>query len=286
MAHARIKHGIVQIVFSIARAVVSTKCTIHDAVVELIRTTTDSSRSSWDQLVSCGGDRYCCYSDGSTCCNDDSKVFTVGAASVIKDLATTGSYTLPIASATATGTYTSRSAKTTNTESSEAKTTSSKATTITAAASATSTDVQTNSDSHSHSTSHLPLIVGAIAGVIILIIAVTLVWFFVRRRYRKKLAAGANGQSFPMSSDGFQKLPDKSPRPVEIPAPMHSPAPPYQPPPYQSPPPQHNAVDNAVEMIVRTYLLGEISGDNRYLKPLHSHIEGYELVSRWEREGS
>ncbi|KAF2185090.1 hypothetical protein K469DRAFT_170750 [Zopfia rhizophila CBS 207.26] len=57
--------------------------------------TREYSDSTYDQLVSCGGDRYSCYSDDSTCCNDDPKVFIVGSATVIKELASTASYSPP-----------------------------------------------------------------------------------------------------------------------------------------------------------------------------------------------
>ncbi|KAF2255367.1 hypothetical protein BU26DRAFT_600882 [Trematosphaeria pertusa] len=187
----------------------------------------DYSSSSWDQLVHCGEDRYCCYSDGSTCCNDDTKVFTVESASVIKDLSSTTSYSLPIEQPTATA-------------GSGSKTRSTKTgTTATTATSTAEAEASTEKPaSGSSGTSKTVIIACAAAGVAVLIIAIALVWFFVRRRYRKKLAAGSNPQSYPMSGDGFQKLPDKSPRPVEVPAPLHSPMPP---PAYQ--PPQHGAVE-------------------------------------------
>ncbi|KAF2266350.1 hypothetical protein CC78DRAFT_531745 [Lojkania enalia] len=215
--------------------------------------------SNRDELVHCGDNRYCCYSDGSTCCNDDSKVFTVDTGTIIKDLATTGSYSLPIETptqlpvATVTsdrGTIETSSVEATN---SRPKTTSTDTrATITgtgtratnAAAAATSTNEPSeSSDSGSDGLSKTALIAIAVAGIVVLLLAIGLVWFFVRRRYRRKLAAGNTSQSYPMSSDGFQKLPDKSPRPVEVPAPINSPAPPYQPPAYHPPPLQHNAVE-------------------------------------------
>ncbi|KAF2182080.1 hypothetical protein K469DRAFT_691683 [Zopfia rhizophila CBS 207.26] len=162
--------------------------------------------NSYDELVSCGGDRYCCYSDGSTCCNDGSKVFTVGSASVVKDLATIASNTFSIETPTAvaeteTGTYTSSSpAEPTSTESREAKPTGSgsKATNTAVATTATSTSTSqpTNSEDKSSSTHKILLIAGAIGGITILIIAVAIVWCLLRRRYRKKLATGSNPQSF------------------------------------------------------------------------------------------
>ncbi|KAF2112427.1 hypothetical protein BDV96DRAFT_580683 [Lophiotrema nucula] len=202
---------------------------------------TGDSSNTYDQLVSCGDNRYCCYSDGSTCCNDDSKVFTVDSASVIKDLATTASLSLPIAtpsdasipSATDdTGTLPTSSV---DISSSKPKATGSRAASNTAATpTPTTTSAEnTSSSSSSKGASKTALIGIVIGGIIILLLAIGLVWFFVRHRYRKKLAVnGSNNQSFPLSSDGFQKLPDKSPRPVEVPAPISSPAPPYQPPAY------------------------------------------------------
>ncbi|KAF2740540.1 hypothetical protein EJ04DRAFT_572357 [Polyplosphaeria fusca] len=206
---------------------------------------TGDDTSSYDELVSCGGNRYCCSSDSSTCCNDDSKVFTVDTGTVIKDFASTASYTLPIETPTdaPAGTQTGDTgsvATTTANGSERPKATSSGATN--SAAAATSTSGPSASETSTHGISKAALIAIAVAGVVVLIASIFLVWFFMRRSYRKKLAAGSNNQSFPMSSDGFQKLPDKSPRPVEVPVPMHPPAPPYQPPAY-TPPPQHNAVE-------------------------------------------
>ncbi|ORY16267.1 hypothetical protein BCR34DRAFT_119926 [Clohesyomyces aquaticus] len=200
------------------------------------------SVGTYDQLVHCGGNRYCCYSDGSTCCNDDSKVFNVDTGTVIKDLASTASYTLPIETPTGTA-----NTGTTPTSAANAKTTGAKASTShhtgsAAAATSTSTTQPTEANTTTSGVSKVALIGGAIGGAIVLLAVAALVWFLVRRRYRKKLAAGS--QAFPMADGGFQKLPDKSPRPVEVPAPLHPPPPPqYQPPAYQSPPPQHNAVE-------------------------------------------
>ncbi|KAF1993065.1 hypothetical protein P154DRAFT_568240 [Amniculicola lignicola CBS 123094] len=212
---------------------------------------TGDSSSSYDPLVTCGEGRYCCSSDSSTCCNDDSKVFTLDTATVIKNLATTGTYTIPIATPTS---FPSSKPETTATSEAEPEptqtdkdgkpTSTSRRTDSAAAASSTSTSAPSTSEaeSASHGLSKTVLIAIAVAGVVVLLLAVGLVWFFVRRRYRKKLAAGTNTQSFPMASEGFQKLPDKSPRPVEVPAPMNSPAPPYQPPAYVVPP-QNGAVE-------------------------------------------
>ncbi|KAH7355866.1 hypothetical protein BKA66DRAFT_446267 [Pyrenochaeta sp. MPI-SDFR-AT-0127] len=124
------------------------------------------------------------------------------------------------------------------------------------AASATFTSASPTSASgtnqKSHTFSQTTMIAASAAGLVAFIIIVSLFWFFIRRHYRNKLATGGQDQSFPMSSDGFHKLPDKSPRPVEVPAPLHSPAPPYQPPAYQ-----HSAytTNGAVEI------------DNSYLPP-------------------
>ncbi|KAF2474681.1 uncharacterized protein BDR25DRAFT_111045 [Lindgomyces ingoldianus] len=221
------------------------------------------SSGSYDQLVPCGGDKYCCYSDGSTCCNDDSKVFTVGTGTVIKDFSSTASYTLPIETPEGTAHPSSAAnAKTTGSKGTGAQPTGSRATNSAAAATSTSQAAE-QTDPHTHGVSKTAVLAGAIGGVVILILAIALVWFLVRRRYRKKLAAGSNGQGFPLSSgDGFQKLPDKSPRPVEVPAPLHPPPPPqYQPPAYQTPPPQHNAVE-----IDNSYLP---PGRNQYGQPVY-----------------
>ena len=63
-----------------------------------------------------------------------------------------------------------------------------------------------------------------------------------------------------MSTVGFQKLPDKTPRPIENVTPLHSPAPPYQayqpyqPPAYQSP-------------VVQPVHHGVVEIDDSYLAP-------------------
>ncbi|KAH7132010.1 hypothetical protein B0J11DRAFT_576962 [Dendryphion nanum] len=219
-------------------------------------------KGTYDRLVSCGNNRYCCYSDGSTCCNDDSKVFNIGNTTIIKDLALTASFTLPVQTPTGlpkSGTSsTTLSRKTSSTESELATNTASLGTESNTAVAATSTPTSSTSKSStgSHGVSKTIVIAGAIGGVVILIIAITLVWFCVRRRYNKKLAAGTNPQSFPMSGDGFQKLPDKTPRPVENPTPLHSPAPPYQP--YQPP---------AYQSPVQYPSNGAVEIDNSYLAP-------------------
>lgn len=194
-----------------------------------------SSNSRYDRLVSCGDNRYCCYSDGSTCCNDDSKVFNIGNTTVIKDFATsTSSYTFPIQTPT---NLPKTSAKTSTTNTQQPLTDQNTAAAATATSTTTSTSIPP--PTQPHGISKTIVIAGAIGGLVLLIAAIALVWFCLRRRYRNKLATGTNNQtpqSFPMSSDGFQKLPDKTPRPVENVTPLHSPAPPYQPyQPYQPP---------------------------------------------------
>lgn len=213
-----------------------------------------TSSSRYDRLISCGEDRYCCYSDGSTCCNDDSKVFNIGNTTVIKDFATTSSYTFIIQ----TPTGLPRTTKPTSTGSAQTADPNTAAA-ATETSTATPTVLPTASPSPSHGISKTIVIAGAIGGVIVLIAAVSLVWFCVRRRYRKKLATGTNPQSFPLSTDGFQKLPDKTPRPVENVTPLHSPAPPYQPyQPYQ-PPAYHSPVQQPMH--------GAVEIDNSYLAP-------------------
>ncbi|OCL13945.1 hypothetical protein AOQ84DRAFT_74884 [Glonium stellatum] len=209
--------------------------------------------SSWDELVSCGGTKYCCYSDGETCCNNDANVFEVSSGTVVNDFAMSTAATtgLPIASATDVGagaqptssTYTSHTGtkQSPNPSGSNA-----------AASTATSTAPLPPPPEPAKQTSHVAIIAGAAAAVIIVIIAVGLAWFCARRRYNKRTqAVAAPANSYPMTSDGFQRLPDKSPRPVEVPVPHSTPAPPYQPPTYPTPPgvvemespyapPQHN----------------------------------------------
>ncbi|KAH7077168.1 hypothetical protein FB567DRAFT_608132 [Paraphoma chrysanthemicola] len=217
---------------------------------------TNSYADSYDQIVKCGNDRYCCYSDGSTCCNDDSKVFTFSNLSVIKDLATTtrktGGYSAPTA-ATATGTLqpSGSSVSRASTTSAEVK---AQATGTAAFPTATSPSSQTTSDTSSatHTFSKTAIIVASVGAMLFFVLLVVAFWFFIRRHYRKKLSPSSKEQGFPLSSDGFQRLSDKSPRPVEVPAPLHAPPPLYQPPAYQSPPP---AVHGAVEI------------DNSYLPP-------------------
>ncbi|KAF2797681.1 hypothetical protein K505DRAFT_347096 [Melanomma pulvis-pyrius CBS 109.77] len=179
----------------------------------------------------------------------------------------TASNTLPIATPTDIGTDANTSVNPTNTESKSKATatgsgSASKASNTAAAATSTSSPTDTPSPSKT------PIIAGAAGGIVILLAATGLVWFFVRRRYRKKLAAGSN--AFPLSSDGFQKLPDKTPRPVEVPAPLHSPAPPYQPPAYTygAPPPLHNAVE-----IDESYRVPERNqyGQPVYEAPAHAY---------------
>ncbi|OAL49128.1 hypothetical protein IQ07DRAFT_588474 [Pyrenochaeta sp. DS3sAY3a] len=221
------------------------------------KNTTNSYSDSYDRIVQCGGDRYCCYSDGSTCCNDDSKVFTLGSPTVIKDLATstTGFAIASPTGATPTSISFTSFSRTAHTEAS-LEGTASKPTNTAASATPSSTSTTSNStsnsDTGSHTFSRTAIIAASVAGIIAFIVIVALFWFFIRRHYRKKLATGGKEQSFPMSSDGFHKLPDKSPRPVEVPAPLHSPAPPYQPPAYQTAP---YTLNGAVEI------------DNSYLPP-------------------
>jgi hypothetical protein len=165
-------------------------------------------------VVSCGDNRYCCYSDGAgnTCCNDDSKVFNVDSGSVIKELSGTATDALLIE--TTSRTSASSTSKPTNTTSSQ------------------------SSQPTTHTISRTAIISLAAGGTLLLLTTTFLVFFFVRRSYRKKLTLA---HSIPLSSKGFQQLqdkpeldsnpfPDKSPRPVEVPVPMHSPgpAPPYQ----------------------------------------------------------
>ncbi|OCK79359.1 hypothetical protein K432DRAFT_405676 [Lepidopterella palustris CBS 459.81] len=198
---------------------------------------TGDSASSYDELVSCGGTKYCCSSTGSTCCNDDTKVFDAGSASIINDFASTASGSLPTASpsdvnggaAPMSTTYTPH--KHTSDASSVANT------------AAASTSTSSPSPPASKSTSHLPIIIGAAAGAILLILAVLIAWFLARRHYKKKASYSGIEQpvnSYPLSSDGFQRLPDKSPRPVETPISHQTPAPPYQPPIYPAP---HGAME-------------------------------------------
>jgi hypothetical protein len=220
---------------------------------------------TYDKLVHCDGDRYCCDSDGSTCCNDDAKVFTVAAASVVKDLATTGSRPLPIQTMIVTadtGTYTTSSTLPANIESEQgtpADATATDTDTATAAASTSSSKAAKSNDDNSTGIPKIAFIGGGIGGAVVLIASIALVFCLMRRRYRKKLAAGSNtnAQSFPLSTtDGFQKLseprpeslPDKTPRPIEVPAPQQSPAPPYHPPTYQTSSPGLTMPGNAVEM--------------------------------------
>ncbi|KAH7072883.1 hypothetical protein BKA63DRAFT_576868 [Paraphoma chrysanthemicola] len=215
---------------------------------------TNSYADSYDQMVKCGNDRYCCYSDGSTCCNDDSKVFTFSNLSVIKDLATTtrktGGYSAPTA-ATATGTLRSGSssvsrASTTSAEV-KAQATGTAPTNTAAFPTSTSPSSQTTADESSttHTFSKTAIIAASVGAMLFFVLLVVAFWFFIRRHYRKKLSPSSKEQGFPLSSDGFQRLSDKSPRPVEVPAPLHAPPPLYQPPAYQSPPP---AVHGAVEI--------------------------------------
>ncbi|KAF2810127.1 uncharacterized protein BDZ99DRAFT_570749 [Mytilinidion resinicola] len=196
---------------------------------------TGDSSDTYDTLVSCGGTKYCCNSEGSTCCNDDSKVFDVGIASVINDLASSTSAEL-IATQTdepvATQTDAGAGQPTTSSHAlSHSVTKSSHSASTGTAAAATNTSTSIPQPAH---TSHVAIYAAIAAGVVILVVAILLVWFFLRRHYRKKAGATtANSISYPLTNAGFERLPDKSPRPVEVPAP-HTPAPPYQPPVYQS----------------------------------------------------
>ncbi|CAO2649105.1 Nn.00g100540.m01.CDS01 [Neocucurbitaria sp. VM-36] len=115
-------------------------------------------------------------------------------------------------------------------------------TAATTACTSTSAPSSLESDQHSHTFPQTTIIAASAAGVVAFIVIFALVWTFLRRHYRNKLATGGKEQTFPLSSNGFSKLPDKSARPVEVPAPLHSPAPPYQPPAYQNSPYTTNGV--------------------------------------------
>jgi len=230
------------------------------------------SAGTYNRLVPCGGTRYCCSSDGSTCCNDDSKVFDVGSASVIKDLKTTGRFGISVATPTATASLAvdrTSSAKPSSTEANSGAQDASNlmAPNTAVGAEATSTSTSTSQKDHAH-VSKTAIIAGAGAGLVIVIAASAMALFFMRRKYRKKLAENGktNINMFPMSNDGFHKLqdPDKTPRPVTVPAPLHSPAPPYQPPAYG-----YNAHANG-------YGHGNASGvveiDESYRVPAHNQF--------------
>jgi len=206
-------------------------------------------------LVECGGTKYCCSSDGSTCCNDDSKVFDVGTASIVNDFASSTSSNGLIVTATDTSypSYTQTdvgvAAATTTSDTSVHFGSSSRShrstATGTAAASASATSTSTPEPAKP---SHVAIYVAIAAGVVMLLVAIFLVWFFLRRHYKKKTAAmTANSISLPLTSKGFERLPDKSPRPVEAPVSHTSPAPPYQPPAYQ-PQYQQPTVHGAMEL--------------------------------------
>jgi hypothetical protein len=47
-----------------------------------------ASSSSWDQLIACGGTKYCCSSTGSDCCSKANLVFDIGTPTVVKDFNT------------------------------------------------------------------------------------------------------------------------------------------------------------------------------------------------------
>lgn len=193
--------------------------------------------SSWDELVACGDTKYCCSSDGSTCCNDDTKVFDVSSASIVNDfgLSTAATTGFPIASQTEASAGAQPTSSTTHTSRTGTKQSSS-ASGSAATASATTATASPASEPPKH-TSHIAIIAGVAAAIVVLIIAVGVAWFCARRRYNKRMqTAGTPANSYPMTNDGFQRIPDKSPRPVEVPIPHSTPAPPYQPPAYPTPP--------------------------------------------------
>lgn len=99
----------------------------------------------------------------------------------------------------------------------------------------TTTSSTSVNDSHSSDVSKTGVVSGVAAGMGVLVLVSTLIFCSLRRRHRKKLAAGSKLQSFPMTNEGFHELPDtqsmldKPPGPVEMPSPLPSPSPSYMP---------------------------------------------------------
>ncbi|KAF2491805.1 hypothetical protein BU16DRAFT_542893 [Lophium mytilinum] len=135
--------------------------------------------SKWQKVVSCGGNRYCCYNSQSVCCNDDTQVFELAEGVVVDDytsLTPTATQPLTGAASSATG---------------AAVTTAANGFLTTATRQTTSSTSSPTASSHptqsAFQTNKVPII-ASVAGGIAVIFALMVGYMCARRRYRRRNA--------------------------------------------------------------------------------------------------
>ncbi|KAF2810772.1 uncharacterized protein BDZ99DRAFT_570090 [Mytilinidion resinicola] len=135
--------------------------------------------ANWQRVVSCGGNRYCCYSSESICCNDDTQVFEVADGTVVNDYTSL----TPEATQPLTGAASSATGAVVTTAVNGFQTTATSRTT----SSTSSPTASSHPASSVFQNNKVPIIAG-IAGGIAVIFALTVGYKCARRRYRRRNA--------------------------------------------------------------------------------------------------